>query len=296
MSGLNIKTVVQVPDLEHPVRIADYLVGKLPELPTRASVKKALQRELVLLNGKTIESGRYLRPLDVIQLLENPRSSFPVLERQVPVLYEDEFLAVVEKPAGFYTSGNHPLTLDRALPYNLSKSNQDDALSAPYPVHRLDQPTSGILLVAKTQQVLIDISQQFAKGSIRKIYTALVHGLTEKGFINNETIGDKKAQTRFVKIHHLPSLKNDYLSLVDCYPTTGRKHQIRIHLKALGHPIVGDQTYTSNTFRQKGLFLFARGITFRHPVTQNHISLYRSLPRKFASMMTREQRRWEKYH
>ena len=123
----------------------------------------------------------------------------------------------------------------------------------------------------------------------------VVGKIAERGKIETP-IADKASITHFERIQTVRSLRDDYLSLVNLYPLTGRTHQLRIHLSSLGHAIVGDKLYgvPGKTLLGKGLFLCAVGLSFTHPVTKETLSLKIEAPAKFAALLERRQRRWER--
>ena len=151
-----------VPFLSESIRVFDYLRVHLSGVfPSKNGVKKAFKNELILLNGKIALSGEWLAEGDKIEVKAQDLGSFKIFPLKLGVLFEDEFMAVIHKPAGFPVSGNYYKTIQNALPYNLSISNQEDALMLPRPVHRLDKLTSGLLLVAKTRSAQINLGRQF---------------------------------------------------------------------------------------------------------------------------------------
>jgi RluA family pseudouridine synthase len=264
-------------------------------IPSNSGIKKAIKRGQILINGEIAQTGTYVQFGQVIDLLETPQSLPKIFELKLDVLYEDSHMAAIHKPAGFSVSGNEYKTIYNSLPFNLEKSSEPDALPWPTPVHRLDNQTSGILLIAKTKTAQIELGNQFENHTIQKKYCAIVIGkLLSNGQINSP-IEDKYAETDFEVVKVVSSLKYDHLSLLNVYPKTGRTHQIRIHLSGIGHPIFGDKLYVEEKMRHrgKGLFLCACEISFLHPKTSKEFSIKIAIPHKFESLLLREQRRWE---
>ncbi len=233
----------------------------------------------------------------VIDLLETPQSQPKIFELKLGILFEDNYMAAIHKPAGFSVSGNAYKTIYNALPFNLGKSTEPDALPWPTPVHRLDNQTSGILLIAKTKTAQIALGNQFENHTIQKKYCAVVIGEVLRNGNINTLIEDKIAETDFEVVKVVNSLRYEHLSLLNVFPKTGRTHQIRIHLASINHPIFGDKLYVEEKMlhRGKGLFLCAMEISFLHPKTSEVINLKIEIPHKFESLLLREQRRWDNY-
>ncbi len=266
-------------------------------IPSTQGIKKAIRRGQILVNGHTASTGYRVCPGDDITLVRGALQAPKSFEMKLEVILEDEHLAVIAKPAGIPTSGNQFKTIQNALLFNLENANTADALPWPQPVHRLDAPTSGLLLIAKTKKAQINLGKQFEARTIAKKYHAIVMGKTPGSGEWHTPIEDKPAHTSFRTIQSVPSLKNQYLSLVELTPHTGRTHQLRIHLAGAGFPIMGDKIYGTpgNVFHGKGLFLSSTGLQFRHPVLDKVIKLTIPIPAKFSALLKREQKRWEKY-
>lgn len=231
-------------------------------------------------------------------MLETPQSQPKIFELSLEILFEDSHIAAIHKPSGFSVSGNAYKTIYNALPFNLRKSSEPDALPWPTPVHRLDNQTSGILLIAKSKTAQIALGNQFENHSIQKKYCAVVIGEMLRNGKINTPIEDKIAETDFEVVKVVNSLRYEHLSLLNVYPKTGRTHQIRIHLASIDHPIFGDKLYVEEKMlhRGKGLFLCAKEISFLHPKTSKEINLKIVTPHKFESLLLREQRRWLNYN
>lgn len=278
-------------------RISEYARNIFPNIPSRKGVKKAILRNEILLDGKPVETGRWVQPGNQIDWVDLELKTPKILPLKLAVVFEDEHLAVINKPAGIIVSGNQFRTVENALLHNISKSNEKDALRKPRAVHRLDSPTSGLLLVAKTALAHLKISQQFEAKTILKKYQAIVIGdINEEGVLEKPVDG-KTALTYFKKIKSVPSLKNEWLSFIDLFPQTGRTHQLRIHLSGFGFPILGDALYGKEglILKHKGLFLCAVELNFSHPKTGERVGVKINAPQKYETLLRREERRWKKY-
>lgn len=278
-------------------RFSDYACGIFAQLPSRKGVKKAIKKGALQLNGQITETGRWVQPGDVITLWDLEETPPKPYEYDLEVVFEDDYLAVINKPAGVKVSGNQFRTIVNMLPQNIQPSPLTDALKWPKPVHRLDVPTSGLLIIAKTAQAHMNLGQQLEQKTIRKIYHAIVQGTPPKQGHIHEPIDEQTAHSEYTLLQTVPSLQNETVSLVRLSPHTGRTHQLRIHMVHLGHPIVGDTEYgeQGNTLLHKGLFLAATSLELAHPVLDKVLNVSIDLPHKFVSLLEREERRHHKF-
>ena len=290
-----IKEIV-VGEINRPARLTNYCEGMFIGLPTKSSLKKAFKRQEIYVNQQPATSGYWIQPGDKIQWVDHELKQPDSYHLQLSVLYEDDYLAAVEKPAGIPVSGNQFRTLQNAAPFNLQPSLEPDALKWPKPVHRLDVPTSGIVLFAKTAHSRIRLGAAFEHHQIQKTYQAVVVGTpSAKGEITSK-IDQKSAHTYFQTLRTVPTLRTGSMSLVQLNPITGRTHQLRIHMAELGHPIVGDPNYGEDVgIRHKGLFLAAIKLSLLHPLLNHQLTIDCPTPHKFHSLLAREQRRWERH-
>ena len=280
------------------VRLSDYCGGIFTQIPSRKGMKKAIDKGEVKVNGEYAGTGKFVNTGDLIELIDLQKTLPKPYELTISVVFEDDFLAVVNKPAGLVTSGNQFKTLQNCLVANLKKSTAVDSLKFPQVVHRLDAPTSGLVLVAKTAQSRIALSKIFEHREIKKTYQAVVIGQPEAEGEINIPVDKKEAFTLYQVSQTVPSLRNTHLSLLNLHPRTGRTHQLRKHLSAIGHPIFGDKLYgqEGEIYKGKGLFLAAIRLEFSHPITAQKMEISVETPHKFSSLLVREERRYKEKH
>jgi len=275
-----------------PIRLSDYAPGIFVSVTSKKGMKKVIEKGLVKVNGTVAYTSTYINGGEVIELFESEEiSNKPIIDLDLEILFEDDYLAIVNKPAGIVVSGNKSYTLENAFPLALKISEQPDALPRPLPAHRLDYPTSGALLVGKTANTITALNKLFENKKISKTYQAICQGKLPTGLATEgeiiTTIKGKKAQTKYKIIQSVPSPKFGELHHIELYPSTGRRHQLRIHLSELGLPILGDQQYgkEGKVLLGKGLFLNASDLSFVHPFTNEKIKVATILPTKFTRVM-----------
>lgn len=276
-----------VPAIANKIRLQEYAIGIFDMLPSKSGLKKAIKREEILLDGKVAQTSDWIEEHQRIDLIQKDETIKKIFQLKLEIVHEDEHLAVVNKVAGYPTSGNYFKTIEQALPFNLKGSSQPDALSYPTPVHRLDNPTSGLLIVAKTKSAQLKLHRDFEEKKIHKKYVALVSGTTPHSQTIQIKIEGKVAITMFSTLETFQH-QDHYYSLLEVTPQTGRTHQIRIHLSEFGFPIVGDHLYGSkeNPFSKKGIYLAAIGLTFNHPIKNTVLNLKLPLPSKFRKAVS----------
>lgn len=245
-----------------------FIAEKLPEF-TRSSLSGLFEKGLVLVNSLETKAGHKLKDGDKLEVDTNLLTARPATIK-LPIIYEDEDIIVINKPAGVLTHSkgalNTEATVASWLLQHLSKDNYNIKSSFPgwHPgdnrlgiVHRLDRTTSGVIIVAKNDKTLKWLQTQFSTRKVRKVYHAIVEGIPDP----DQAIIDvpiernpkkpqtfrvspkgKPAQTRYKVIKNFINNKKIY-SLLELNPQTGRTHQLRVHLKYIGHPIVGDSVY-----------------------------------------------------
>ncbi|MBI2957972.1 MAG: RluA family pseudouridine synthase [Chloroflexi bacterium] len=259
---------------------------------SRSRVQKLVEQGSVLVNGKPARSGEKLAPGDAVSVsLSAPEAEAPAPEQApLAVVYEDKHLLVIDKPAGLVVHpapGHSRHTLVNALLAHCPELKAAPRKDRPGIVHRLDKDTSGLMVVAKSTEAQEKLIHQFSTRSVHKTYLVLVDGLvtTKQGVIEGPigrdpddrkrmavVEGGREARTRFRVVEYRGAH-----TLLEAMPETGRTHQIRVHLAAIGYPVHGDRLYgrKSTGVRQ---FLHAARLSFKHPVTGEQIELSSSLP------------------
>jgi 23S rRNA pseudouridine1911/1915/1917 synthase len=237
-------------------------------------------------NGTLASSATYIHGGETI-CLSIPEEVSPKkkLILALNVLFEDEYLAVIHKPAGILVSGNSFKTIANALPQNIKPSKLPDA-TTPQPAHRLDYATTGILLVGKTNSSIRALNKLFEHKKVEKIYFAATIGkMAQQGEITL-AIDGKQSLSKYKLIESVPSQRFEKLNLVQLKPQTGRRHQLRKHLSSIGNPILGDTDYGIENLilKGKGLYLHAYSLNFIHPFTKSIIHLVDELPQRFKKL------------
>lgn len=281
---------------------------------SRARLQRLIESEDVLVNGKAAKSSYKLRENDEleVELIAPATASFTPEAFSLKIIYEDETLVVVNKPAGLVVhpaAGIHSGTLANALAYHFEQLPGAGGAVRPGIVHRLDRDTSGLLVVAKTEAALENLSDQFRDRKVFKSYVALVHGRlnTDSGKIDQPLARDAANRTRMAVVRGGRSALSlyrvrqrfDRFTLLDVEIKTGRTHQIRVHLAWLKHPVVGDETYGAgrdNTIQDAKLrarvrnlerqFLHAEKLGFTHPQTNEWVAFSSPLPEELSELLT----------
>ncbi|WP_420387580.1 RluA family pseudouridine synthase [Roseivirga sp.] len=276
----------KVPHQEKAQRIADYAKGIFLQYPTKTSIKKALKQKLIWVNNEVATTATWIKGGETIRIkLPESRTDSSGLKLNLSIIYEDDFLAIINKPAGVLVSGNRFVTIANALPQNLKPSQQNDTC-IPWPVHRLDYGTTGVLVVAKTAESLRHLSEQFQNKQVKKTYYAICTGLMPEQQQIETSIDNKEAFTSYQVEQAVPSVRFQQLNLVRLHPSTGRRHQLRKHLAGIGHPILGDQDYgvKGEILIGKGIYLHAASIQLVHPHSKQKLVFNSPLPKKFSKI------------
>lgn len=309
-------------------RIDKFLISKLPAI-TRTTLQSNIRQGHIMVNQKPIKPSYAIKPQDIITVhLPTPQSNVNILPENIPlnIIYEDEAMLIVNKQASMVV---HPAcdnwtgTLVNALIHHYKQlPAQAGNQARPGLVHRIDKGTSGLLVIAKTKKSLDSLSKQFMHHTIERKYFALVWGIVE---VDSGTIAmslrrsikdrriiqvcedpteGKKAITHYSVLKRL-----GYVTLLACKLETGRTHQIRAHMKYLGHPLFGDtryggdevvkgprfakyKTFVHNCFKllpHQALHAQTLGLT--HPITQKKICFQVPIPLAFQQVLSK----WERY-
>jgi len=281
-----------VSDTVEKIRLSDYLPGIFAAIPSKKGIKKAIIKGHVKVNGKIGITADFITGGEHIELFEEkPQSVNSQFKLSLEVVYEDEHLAIINKPAGIVVSGNKKRAVENALESNLVSSKAVDRLPRPEPAHRLDHPTSGALLIGKTRSSITALNKLFENRKIEKIYHAITIGKMKKSGTIDSSIKTKKALTSYKVLLSIESEKYSGLNLVELKPSTGRRHQLRIHLSSIGNPILGDKEYgeEGKISRGSGLYLHASSLNFTHPFEEKVVNVSIELPPKFQKIFPKEE-------
>lgn len=290
-----------VPKEAARLRLDRFLAKELPRF-SRSRFQQLIRDGFVRLNGRAARSRDILRVGDVVDVTEPPPEKIENQPEAIPldILFEDDDLIVIDKPAGLVVhpgAGHREHTLINALLHHCPTLSGIGGKERPGIVHRLDKGTSGCLVVAKNDETHRGLSIQFAERGVEKIYLALVSGkLRRSAGVIEEKIGRHRVhrQRMSVTSERGRAARTEYrvlrsskqASLVECKLHSGRTHQIRVHLRHLGHAVLGDKVYAS---KLAGKFprqmLHAWKLGFRHPRTGEWKTFEAPLPNDFANAM-----------
>ncbi len=275
-------------------RVDRYLAEATGLFASRKAAWKACKRGEVLLNGVPVVSSRLLDPGDTLSVVAAERTPPAPWEARLSLPWVDPWLAVAVKPPGLAVHGPRRQTLINALAAALPPSSAPDALPWAHPVHRLDARTGGLIVVARASAAQVALGRLFQTRAVYKRYRALVLGLLEGEGSIDTPIDGRAAHSDWRAVAHHRALRSDWVTTVDVWPRTGRKHQIRAHLAALGHPVLGDARYhpDGNALQGKGLFLWSVEVGLDHPITGSPLRVGLEDPARLLTWRDREAARW----
>ncbi len=310
------------------LRIDKFLSNRLMNA-TRSRLQQAADEGKILVNKIPVKSSYKVKPGDEISIvMDYPRRELKIIPENIPlnIVYEDDSLIVLNKPAGLVVHpghGNYSGTLVNALAYHFKELplfNSDDP--RPGLIHRIDKNTSGLLVVAKTMEAKVSLSLQFFEKTTKRRYVALVWGDLEnnEGTITGNigrslknrqvfTVFSEGEHGKHAVTHYKVIERLGYVNLVECRLETGRTHQIRVHMKHIGHPLFnddnygGDQILRGTTFTKYKQFvsncfqmiprqaLHAQMLGFVHPATGVEMVFESELPDDLANVIVK----WRNY-
>lgn len=288
---------------ENPERIDKYLMNKL-EI-SRSKIQRMIETNNILVNDNKVKSSYTLKENDKITINEDYTEEVDIKPENIPldIIYEDEYLLVVNKPSGMVVHpapGNYHNTLVNALMYHCNNLSKVNGNIRPGIVHRIDADTSGLLLVAKNDEVHTSLAKQISEKTVLRKYIALVHGvILESTATIDAPIGrdandrkkmavtDINSKDAITHVKVLERYKN--ATLIECVLKTGRTHQIRVHLNYINHPVVNDPIYGKRKLDEKefGQMLHAKTIGFIHPVTKEYLEFSVDVPEKFNEILNK---------
>lgn len=304
------------------LRVDKYLFDRLTNA-SRNRIQKAADAGCIMANGRQVKSSYKVKPLDVITvMMDRPRYENEVIPEDIPlnIVYEDKYLMVVNKPAGLVVHpghGNYHGTLVNALAWHM-KDDPDYDANDPHVglVHRIDKDTSGLLVIAKTPDTKTNLGLQFFNKTTKRRYRALVWGIVEQdegtivGNIGRNprnrmqmTVLDDPTQGKYAVTHYRVLERLGYVTLVECILETGRTHQIRVHMKHIGHVLFNDERYGGHEILKGTHFskykqfvnncfnvcprqaLHAMTLGFVHPATGKEVYFTSELPDDMALLI-----------
>jgi len=316
----------EVPKGQSMLRIDKYLM-QVVENATRNKIQQAATAGNILVNEQPVKSNYKVKPLDVIRvLMPHPPFEYLLEPENIPinVIYEDDQLLVVNKEAGMVVHpghGNYSGTLVNALAYHFENLPMNSS-ERPGLVHRIDKNTSGLLVIAKTDFAMAYLTKQFAAKTSEREYIALVWGNVEeeegtvRGFIGRHVkdrmqmaIFEDESMGKPAVTHYKVLERLGYVTLISCKLETGRTHQIRAHMKHIGHTLFNDERYGGHnilkgtTFTKYKQFvdncfkvlprqaLHAKTLGFEHPITKEFLRFDTEIPQDMAECIEK----WRTY-
>ncbi|MCY7409832.1 MAG: RluA family pseudouridine synthase [Chitinophagales bacterium] len=307
---------------QQPLRIDKFLLNRIENI-SRSKIQNAANEEKILVNGDTVKSNYKVRPLDeIVIMLAYPKIEHDLLAENIPlnIFYEDENLLIINKQPGLVVhpgAGNFTGTMVNGLLFHFENlpAKPKNAFR-PGLVHRIDKNTSGLLVVAKNDFALNYLQRQFAEHTIQRKYVALVWGdfKEEEGTVTGNigrSLKNRKVMDVFPDgdygkeaiTHYKVIERFSYVTLVECILETGRTHQIRAHMKYIGHPVFNDETYGGDKIVKGTVYtkykqfvenclqiiprhaLHAKSLGFIHPATKKEVFFDSPLPEDFENVI-----------
>lgn len=312
---------------QSPLRIDKFLMHRV-ENASRNRIQNAVELGNVLVNDKTIKASYKVKPLDVISVvLPHPPRDTEVYPENIPlnIIYEDNDVLIVNKPAGMVVHpgyNNYTGTLVNALVYHFQQlPTLPGNEGRPGLVHRIDKDTSGLLLISKNERAMTWLAKQFFDHTITRKYIALVWGDLENdgsvsGYIGRSvndrrvmSVYDDPEKGKWSVTHYKVLQRMNYVTLIECQLETGRTHQIRAHMKHIGHPLFSDTMYGGDKILKGTVFnkykqfvencfglmprqaLHAQTLGFLHPTLKKNLLFEAPLPQDFEMVLEK----WQKY-
>jgi 23S rRNA pseudouridine1911/1915/1917 synthase len=305
-----------------PMRIDKFLAERIEGI-SRSRIQRAADVDYIRVDGRPVKVNYIVKPEDTITIvMPFARRGLELLPEEIPlsILYEDEALLIIDKPAGMVVhpgQGHYGGTMLNALAfYGLQQQTSF------YLVHRIDKDTSGILVVAKSEEALAFLSVQFAEHTSRRLYEALVWGnvADDEGTVVGNVGRDPNDRLRFrvfddptmgrhAVTHYRVLERFGYVTLIECRLETGRTHQIRVHMTSIGHPLFNDERYGGDEIRKGAVYakykqfitncfeiiprqaLHAKLLGFVHPTTKEEMTFHSPLPDDFKQVLEK----WRSY-
>ena len=291
--------MIKVVSDESDVRIDKYLASILDY--SREYIGKLIDSKLVLVNEKVVKASYKVSLNDEIIIHDEEmkiETNILPVKMDLDIVYEDEYLMVINKPSGLVVhpgAGNYNNTLVNGLMYYTKHLSDVGGSTRPGIVHRIDKDTSGLLLIAKTNQIHEILADDFKNKRIKREYIALLDGVFKNGSATIDApIGiDKQNRERMAVVEdgkhaitHMKVLKRyDGYTLVSCVLETGRTHQIRVHMAYIGYPIHNDPIYSKKEADSFGQFLHSYKMNFIHPITKKEMEFICPLPKHFEDFL-----------
>ena len=294
------KLIIDVPDEETGERIDSFLSGKTDF--TRTRIQQLIKDRNITVNGKPTKSSYKIEENDeiAIEVPEVETTEIKPENIKIDIVYEDSDIAVINKQAGLVVHpahGHYSGTLVNALLYHIKDLSGINGEIRPGIVHRLDKDTSGLIVIAKNDKVHAALTEMFQEKKIRKTYLAILKGklnksegkiVTQIGRDKNDrkkmTVIDDAAKGKNAITNYRVISQNNLFTLVKVNIETGRTHQIRVHMRHLGYPILGDSVYGRKD-NEKRQMLHAYKLEFIHPVTGRQMEFIGEIPEDFQKAL-----------